>query len=510
MEELKKWYRASLPASIEALKTARKTLDKGQGSFDSLRRIAHTIKNSAHSHGLSVLTDCAKAVEQSSPEEMPKHFDELLKELLKITSAHRPSELPVILIVEHDAQMANLLNTILYASDREIIVVGGSGKALDILQERSVSLIILDLSLPDTDGRNFLVVLRERSATAGVPVIVLSGMGGPGPKTECFALGADAYFEKPIAPEVLKAAVSARLHKSVEHRRASRQDALTGLSNRAAFCEGFQRAMALADRKKESLSLAMFDFDLLRRINDNMGHVAGDGALRHAAQVFSHAIRRSDFIARWGGDEFVLLLPNTTLVGARRTVEKMMTSLASSPFRTQDGRPLPLTFSAGLVAVPHDAKVEDVMTTADRLLYVAKTTGRGKLISEMDIVALPHHKVLLVESEEQVAKFITICLEQEGIEVQRCEDGLSCFNILLSSPISLLILDLKQNSINGQSLVSEFRRQWRGKPIPVLMLTALGKDADVTRGFEHGADDYLVRPFTPFDLMTRVHNLLKK
>jgi two-component system cell cycle response regulator len=510
MEDVKKWYRGSLPASIEALRTARKSLGKSQGNIDSVRRICHSLRGTAAGHGFSALSESARSVEQAKPEEMAEGLDRLLAELNKITVALTPGDVPGILVVEHDAQMARLLETILIGPDREIVTAGGAAEALAILEERQMSLIILDLSLPDTDGRNFLVVLRERSATAGVPVIVLSGMGGPQPKTECFALGADAYFEKPLAPEVLKAAVAARLHKSVEHRREARQDALTGLPNRASFCEAFQRAAALAGRKKEFLTLGLLDFDLLRRINDNLGHVAGDAALRHAARAFSDALRRSDLLARWGGDEFALLLPNTNLQGARFALEKMFNMLASAPFRSQDGRPVPLSFSAGLVSVPPEAVVEKVMAEADRYLYLAKTSGRGRMVSESDPSMQPTQKILLAESDEIVASAVAASLQREGFEVFRCKDGAEALNAALANPFSLLILDLKQDDLGGRSLLSEIRRHARGKPLPVLMITSLGKDSDVVRGFELGADDYLVKPFSPYDLMTRVHNLLRK
>ena len=230
------------------------------GGMDSVRRIAHSLRGSAGTYGFPSLSESARLVEQSRPEEAAVHLDRLLSELIRVSSAMEPGDLPGILIVEDDQQMRNLLETILSGSDRDVVGIGSAGEALAVLEERQFALIILDLSLPDTDGRNFLMLLRERSATAGVPVIVLSGMHGPQPKTECFALGADAYFEKPLAPEVLKAAVSARLHRSVEHRREARQDALTGLPNRASFCEGFQRTMALAARKQEAVSLAAAGF----------------------------------------------------------------------------------------------------------------------------------------------------------------------------------------------------------------------------------------------------------
>jgi diguanylate cyclase (GGDEF)-like protein len=343
-----------------------------------------------------------------------------------------------------------------------------------------------------------------------VPVIVLSGISGPQPKTECFALGADAYFEKPIAPEVLKAAVSARLHRSVEHRREARQDALTGLPNRAAFCEGFLRASALASRKQEPASLALLDFDLLKRINDHLGHVAGDAALRHAARAFAEALRRSDFLARWGGDEFALLLPNTNLMGARFALDKMFATLAASPFRTFDGRPVPLSFSAGLISVPPGAAVERAIAEADRYLYLAKSGGRGRIVSEADPAVPRTHKILLAENDDGIAAMVVDHLEREGFEVLRCRDGAGALRAALATPCSLWILDLQQEELAGRSLLAELRANWRGNRVPVLMLAPLGRDQAVARGFQQGADDYLVKPFSPYDLTARVHNLLRR
>ncbi|HLP40623.1 MAG TPA: diguanylate cyclase, partial [Fibrobacteria bacterium] len=350
---------------------------------------------------------------------------------------------------------------------------------------------------------------RERPATAALPVMVLSGMGGSQPKTECFALGADAYFEKPLAPEVLKAAVAARFHKSVEHRREARQDALTGLPNRAAFVERFRGLIALSTRRKDPVSLALLDFDYLRRINDALGHVAGDAALRHAARTFSTALRCSDLLARWGGDEFVLLLPGTALDGARFALDKVLASLSINPFHTREGTPVPISFSAGLVTVPSDAPVEQVMGEADRCLYLAKTSGRGRVVSEADHAVLPANKILLVEDDEALALHVTESLRHEGFEVIHCREGSAALQASLSTPFSLCILDLKGATVGGHALLAELRRRSRGPRMPILMITPLGTDRDLVRGFELGADDYLMEPFSQYDLMARIHHLLR-
>jgi PleD family two-component response regulator len=188
----------------------------------------------------------------------------------------------------------------------------------------------------------------------------------------------------------------------------------------------------------------------------------------------------------------------------------MFAMLSNTPFRTQDGRPVPLSFSAGLVSIPGESGVEHVMAEADRFLFLAKTNGRGRIVSEADQTRVETKRILLAEDDEQVASIVSQSLGREGFEVVHCRDGMTAYRTALATPCSLWILDLKQEATRGRSLLSDLRGNWRGNRVPVLMMTSLGTDQDLAKGFQLGADDYLVKPFSPYDLMTRVHNLLRK
>ena len=276
-----------------------------------------------------------------------------------------------ILILEDDPEISRFFQMKLDNPARTIFVAQTMKLATEILEEHDIDLILLDLTLPDADGRSFLRQVRENQRTSTVPIIVISGRRGPVTKTECFELGADEYFEKPVALEMLAAAVGAKIKRAAELARRARYDVLTGLLNRVAFQEVFRRTQALSRRARSSLALALLDLDKFKSINDMFGHPLGDRVLIRAAQIITRALRRSDVVGRWGGDEFVVLLPETDCAGAHRALETVRRALSEDSFETA-GPALKLSFSAGVVDVTDGATLDDSVAEADRLLYQSK------------------------------------------------------------------------------------------------------------------------------------------
>ena len=276
-----------------------------------------------------------------------------------------------ILILEDDPEVGRFYEMKLTSPNRAIFIAQTMKDAAQILEERDITLILLDLTLPDADGRSFLHRVRQNPRTTTVPIIVVSARRGPVSVSECFDLGADEYFEKPVHPDVLAAAVGAKLKRDAEMSRRTRHDVLTGALNRIAFQDVFSRVQAITRRSMSPLALAILDLDRFKSVNDQFGHPQGDQVLIKAARIITRALRRSDVIGRWGGDEFVVLLPDTDSAGGRHALETVARALREDSFQIQ-GREVPLSFSAGIIEVSGNVSLDEAIAEADRLLYQIK------------------------------------------------------------------------------------------------------------------------------------------
>ncbi|MCC1497024.1 GGDEF domain-containing protein [Alcanivorax sp. 1008] len=174
--------------------------------------------------------------------------------------------------------------------------------------------------------------------------------------------------------------VSTLRTREAQVRELSRRDALTGVWNRGYLNELIAREVALSERSGQPLAMVVVDLDLFKRINDEYGHAAGDQALIHAARSLGASIREVDHLGRYGGEEFVLLLPNCDEENARITAERCRTALSAEPVKTNQTE-LTLNGSFGVAAVRGDKiNSDELFRRADQALYQAKEAGRNRVV----------------------------------------------------------------------------------------------------------------------------------
>lgn len=414
-----------------------------------------------------------------------------------------------ILIVEDDRLTARVLADVLASPERTVLIAASAAEATRMIRAHDVAMILLDLVLPDGDGRDLLTQIRTTPATRIVPVIVITARTDELSHAECFALGADALLAKPVQPSTLQAAVSAQLAHAAERRLEGRVDGLTMLPNRTAFMDALGRAAPLALRNHQPLSAAMIDLDHFKSVNDTHGHAMGDQVLQTVAQTIAGALRTSDLVARWGGEEMCVFMADTTAAGGVRALSKALDAVRKLEFRSESGV-FSITFSAGIAPLPRGGTVEELLAEADRLLYIAKTSGRNRIISPADEADPPRPRALLVEDDPAVSGVVAKLLEREGFSVAHFPDGSGVIEAAQNEHFVIAVMDLNLPVMDGFELVRKLRTMATSSKLPILFLTGSDAEDDVVRGFEVGANDYLVKPFHARELMARINRLLPK
>ncbi|HET9985855.1 MAG TPA: response regulator [Longimicrobiales bacterium] len=341
-------YRIGLGATAGELERG---LAEGADGAARVRRLAHQLKGSGGSYGFPEVTRLAAEVEVA-PEE---RFAAAVAALVTLLRAVAGTATQRMLVVDDDPVVTQILRATLAAPGRDVQVAATGAEADELVGRTPFDLILLDLFLPDEDGRRLLTRWRAAPATARVPVFVLSARLGTAIKTECFALGADAYFEKPVDPEMLAAAVSGRLARTP----------------------------------------------------------AAPAAVAAAADP---APSRSPAVAR----------------------------------------------------------------------------------------------ILLAEDDPLVASIVTHRLGRERYTVRHVGDGAAAVEAVRQDRPDLLILDVKMPVMDGLEALRRIRALADRRALPIIILTALGNERDLVHGFELGADDYLVKPFSPAELAVRVDRLVRR
>jgi len=499
-----------IQAHLNALHLVQKNLgwQKPEGA-KAIRRISRSLKNTVPYAKNSTLQNILLEIEKAEDDKVGSHLIALLPHLGALTAQCTPIS-RAILVVDDNPVVIHLLKNQLGSNSRKVYVAKTLRESRDIISQKDISLVILDLSLPDGDGRDLLVQIRENPFMKNVPVIVASSSTGNEIKAECFALGADAYFQKPFDPIALSTAIAAKLQRFIDESQQSSLDPVTRLPNRLTFYRAFAQATRLAARTKGTFAIAIIDLDRFKSVNDLLGHQMGDHVLQTVASLLLKTLRTSDVIARWGGEEFAVLFPDTDLTQSRHALEKVLKLLRGTTFKDPDKKKFRVTFSAGLTSVERGVGADEAMAQADRYLYLAKISGRNHVIDHTDALDRLKRNILLVEDDEFMAVVIRQFLEEAGFRVYRAKDGKRAMSLCSEAAFSLITLDVQLPDTDGFSLLQRFRENHAVRHVPVIMLTSQGAQKDVVRGFRLRADDYVVKPFSPPEFLARVNRFLQR
>ncbi len=288
-----------------------------------------------------------------------------------------------VLIVDDNEDNLMLFQEYLEDNGFETALASSGQQALSYLEEHDVDVIVLDVQMPGMDGFEVCRKVKAQENTRDIPVIfVTAKFQDVDHVATGLYLGANDYLYKPVAEKELVARVSVMVRLKAaedEVKRISVTDDLTGLFNRRFLRKRLDEELSRARRAGFPLSLLMMDLDRFKIINDALGHPAGDEVLKAIAGVLQSGFRQGDVVGRWGGEEFMALLPNSDAAGAQISAERLRKAVEELDLSAIAPN-LQVTASFGIAVFQSsnpETDASDLISWADGALYAAKEAGRN-------------------------------------------------------------------------------------------------------------------------------------
>jgi len=282
-----------------------------------------------------------------------------------------------ILIIEDDEDTRKLINIILERENYSFYNAADAYEALFLLEEIIPDLIICDILLPKMDGFEFRNIIWQDTDLQLVPFIYLTALTSSEYRIRGFELNADDYITKPFGMDELLVRIQSKLNKYQIYKDLIRFDNLTKVFSRRFIITVLTKELERIKRHKRDVSLAMIDVDNFKVINDKFGHLTGDFVLNALAQFLDIKLRASDYVGRYGGEEFLVVMSEIDKEKAAHALSRVQEVLAKSPFTEHN---ITISISAGISSAPVDGvDVKTLILKADKALYKAKLLGKNRV-----------------------------------------------------------------------------------------------------------------------------------
>ncbi|MED1793511.1 response regulator [Brevibacillus nitrificans] len=510
---------------------------------EELYRFLHSLKGTSGTIGLTDLSQLSQTLldklDATPPKKwQPAEWREFLQALITLCYEQRTEQdllldspnhsrencyesQPLVLILDDDVTLLMYVKEYLEKRNWSVIATVHPHKALDYFHDMNPDCLIVDLNIPETGGFQIMQTLGEKIRKQFVPTTVISANSERETRLRAYRMGADDVMSKPLDMEELAVRLERQLYRKRWVNRILFLDELTGAYNRNSLLDTYQRLLSDAMRADAPLSLAFLDIDHFKKVNDTYGHLVGDDVLSRFASFIQSSAAKNDILFRYGGEEFILLMPQTAVAEAKLRMQQMLDEFCTLTFESASG-PFSLSFSAGVVQITDAEKPFPYwLEVADTSLYKAKSLGRCRIeeavLSENDAAPQIKLKVAIIDDDPMICTMLTESVKAgfEGwihADIQEFQDGEAFFqgDWHRGPEPYLVILDGIMPIMDGLEVLQRIRALPNTKHYTVIMLTGRTEEHDIVRALQLGADDYMTKPFSPKELEARIKRLVKR
>jgi diguanylate cyclase (GGDEF)-like protein len=343
--------------------------------FSASKLIVHAFPTDFNSLKTVLRAGCDFCIADDAPQSV------ILAKIIELCSNEQESPYRV-LVVEDSLTASKSIQRTLSQNSIESFAVTKPHEILTGLRSFQPDLILMDMYMPDCTGVEATRVIRQHAEFLSTPVIYLSGDGDMALQVDALRLGGEHFLTKPFNPVFLNAVVKSKIERYRALRRSMLHDGLTGLLNHRTVKERLATAVKAASASNGQLVVAMIDIDHFKTVNDSYGHPMGDQVLRNLAWLLKQRLRKTDLVGRYGGEEFLVILPGADCSQAFDVLDRIRRdfSLIKYPFKDTW---FDASFSAGVSQFPTTACPEALIKDADEALFDAKHGGRNCVVTRV-------------------------------------------------------------------------------------------------------------------------------
>ncbi|MFJ8262346.1 diguanylate cyclase [Rummeliibacillus sp. NPDC094406] len=432
-----------------------------------------------------------------------------------------PSEQEFILIIDNDIEFISYIKNILEKKGFTVIAANNGKRGLELIYDLKPTIVFVDIMLPDTSGFSIIKNLKNIKKDSMI-VTVISSNDCRENRVRAYDMGALDFIPKPIDEELLISYINNRLSYKKELENSIIKDELTQIYNRKFMDSQIEKLIKQFERNRESFSIALADLDYFKKVNDTYGHLIGDEVLKGFANLVSSLKREQDFFCRYGGEEFVLIMPQTSVEEAYVLMERLRKAMEKKFFNANENR-FQVTFSAGVVeSTTKNLHPKKILEEADQALYNAKQSGRNQIVMFDSLEEIVRKnvkiKIIVIDDVYIIRNLITNYFksweigEKFDIDVMAFNDAISFLNSNWYSPDCkyIILLDIVMPKMDGIELLKIIRQDYSTSDVIISMLTGRKEDEYVLQALENGANDYIVKPFDIKEVSNRILSLINR